>query len=618
MKRGLQGKDRKNVKRILAAAGFSYAGVCFFPELLPEGIAGFSHSALHLAVFAVFMMVYLKGSSFLISPYSYALGAIYSFCLLAGKAISETGILPLRAWRFLGAWAVFSILAAHGLEWGYRCISDAGPENVKEGSWHLKIKRRWIWAGIFLAWLPVWLALYPGAFAYDAEFAYEQIRTGELTSHHPVLHTLILGNAVRLGGLSGGGYNLGIALYCLFQMAVMSFIFSYVIDFIRKTVRSRRLTLLAFIWYAFFPVISITAGCTTKDVLFTGAALADVLFFYQFIKGEKLCKKDFILWLVINWMVIVLRNTGIYIFLLYSVIFFCSLNRHKRGLFLKNVILTLSLWLLYIGPFYRYMNVEPADKRVMFSIPVQQMARVYNRGGDLLPHEKEILFEILPQQRLEYNYEPRLADPMNGALQMEALSEAPLRYINLWIQIGIRNPGVYISSFLDNTIVYWYPDGLVDGYTRYYKKHRPAEYELYRESSYFAPITEPPGRRESKLPFLESVIMRLMMTNLPQNIPVISMLFSPGMMLWILTASLGYCLRKKKKGESLALLFMLIIVLACFAGPIALIRYCLILFYGFPVVLACFADGNCGQQDERSASCPVPVNMREETDETLD
>ena len=312
----LHWEDRTGGGRLLAAAGFSYAGVCFFPDLLPEGMNGFSHSVLHLAVLAVFMVVYLKGSSFSISPYSYVLGAAYSFCLLAGKAISDTGILPLRTWKFWGVWAVFGILAAHGLEWGYCCIADACSRTVRSGRSRLKIKRRWIWAGIFLAWLPVWLALYPGAFAYDAEFAYEQIRTGALTSHHPV----------------------------------------------------------------------------------------------------------------------------------------------------------------------------------------QQMAKVYNQGGDLLSDEKKMLFEILPQERLEYNYEPRLADPMNGALQMEALSDAPLKYINLWLRIGIKNPVIYISSVPENTIAYWYPCSFVDGYTRYYRKHRPIEYELYRESSYFAPITEPPGRRKSKIP----------------------------------------------------------------------------------------------------------------------
>lgn len=132
------------------------------------------------------------------------------------------------------------------------------------------------------------------------------------------------------------------------------------------------------------------------------------------------------------------------------------------------MMFTLALWLLYVGPFYQYLHVEPADKRVMFSIPVQQMAKVYNQGGDLLSDEKKMLFEILPQERLEYNYEPRLADPMNGALQMEALSDAPLKYINLWLQIGIKNPVLYISSVLENTIAYWYPCSLVDGYTRYY------------------------------------------------------------------------------------------------------------------------------------------------------
>lgn len=81
----------------------------------------------------------------------------------------------------------------------------------------------------------------------------------------------------------------------------------------------------------------------------------------------------------------------------------------------------------------------------------------------------------------------------------------------------------------------------MDGYTQYYSKYHLPGYELYRESSFFAPITEPPGERDSRLPFLESAIMKLMLTKLPQRVPLISMLFSPGMLFWLLLGSLACC-----------------------------------------------------------------------------
>ncbi|NBI70806.1 hypothetical protein D3Z50_07000 [Clostridiaceae bacterium] len=368
-------------------------------------------------------------------------------------------------------------------------------------------------------------------------------------------------------------------------MAFVSFAFSYVTEWIGTLTEKPWTVCLTFIWYACFPVVSVTAGCTTKDVLFTTFALLEVVWIYRLIKNREILKGEYALWAAVSWFAVVLRSAGIYIFIVFSVILFLNLDKDKKNLFVKSGFCVLMFWCLYAGPFYRLLDVQPVNKREMLSIPVQQLARVYNRGGDIRPDEREELFEILPREKLEQFYEPRLSDPMKGSLKMEAIERDPRKYGALWLKIGIRNAGVYISSFLDNTLAYWYPDGLVDGYTQYYNKYHRNGYELYRESSYFAPVTEPPGERDSRLPVLESAIMKLMMTNFPQKIPLVSMLFSPGLLFWILLGSLIRCMREKKREESIPLLFILLIVLFCFAGPIALIRYCLILFYALPVTL---------------------------------
>lgn len=53
--------------------------------------------------------------------------------------------------------------------------------------------------GLFLAWLPVFLAVYPGFFAYDATDELNEVLTGEYVTRHPLLHVLALGNIVSLG-----------------------------------------------------------------------------------------------------------------------------------------------------------------------------------------------------------------------------------------------------------------------------------------------------------------------------------------------------------------------------------------------------------------------------------
>lgn len=46
---------------------------------------------------------------------------------------------------------------------------------------------------LFLCWLPVFLAVYPGFFAYDATEELQEVLTGQYVTRHPLLHVLMLG-----------------------------------------------------------------------------------------------------------------------------------------------------------------------------------------------------------------------------------------------------------------------------------------------------------------------------------------------------------------------------------------------------------------------------------------
>ena len=55
------------------------------------------------------------------------------------------------------------------------------------------------WLIIFVCWIPVFLAFYPGAFVYDAQDEYIQVVARTFTTHHPLTHVLLLGGAVGFG-----------------------------------------------------------------------------------------------------------------------------------------------------------------------------------------------------------------------------------------------------------------------------------------------------------------------------------------------------------------------------------------------------------------------------------
>ncbi len=137
---------------------------------------------------------------------------------------------------------------------------------------------------------------------------------------------------------------------------------------------------------------------------------------YRMMKNREIAKTEYILWAVVSWFAVVLRSTGIYIFVVFSLILYLNLDKYKKRPFVISCFCVVLFWCFYAWPFYQLLGVQPGNKREMLSIPVQQLARAYNRGGDIRPDEKETLFEILPKERLEQFYEPRLSDPMKGSL----------------------------------------------------------------------------------------------------------------------------------------------------------------------------------------------------------
>lgn len=451
----------------------------------------------------------------------------------------------------------------------------------------------YIWAIIFLFWMPVFFALYPGAFVYDATEEYVEVISRQFTMHHPLLHVLALGGIVHLFEYIGAGANLGIAVYVLLQMLVMSAALSFVVRSIQMWGVTKRYAFITVLFFSIFPLFPLYAVCTAKDGLFTVFLLVSIVSMGNIIRSTDAEKEpvsttsmsDMGIFLVSSTLMMMLRNNGLYAYTataLIIVIVFVVDRRHRsassnritaRLLILMVMSIVLSLGGTRILKFAT--GATDGEHQEMLTVPIQQLARTYTYSPEAFtPDEEALLKAFIPEDYLT-TYSPRISDVLKSGFDNQYYESHRALFYKLWLTIGARRPLTYLNAHLGTAYGYIYPDALNNVY-----KGNTMNTFTYTDSSYFGFETELPGTRESMLPALEFLIEKFSLDLFQQKCPVLSMLFAPGFVFWVFFFVLvGYVDRKN--------LPMMLLVLMTFAtvllGPTTLVRYVLILWFIIPL-----------------------------------
>lgn len=451
----------------------------------------------------------------------------------------------------------------------------------------------YIWAIIFLFWMPVFFALYPGAFVYDATEEYVEVISRQFTMHHPLLHVLALGGIVHLFEYIGAGANLGIAIYVLLQMLVMSAALSFVVRSLQMWGVTKRYAFITVLFFSIFPLFPLYAVCTAKDGLFTVFLLVSIVSMGNIIRltdAEKApasttSMSDMVIFLVSSTLMMMLRNNGLYAYTataLIIVIVFVVDRRHRSASSNRItarllILMVLSIVLSLGGTRILKLATGATDgeHQEMLTVPIQQLARTYTYSLEAFtPDEEALLKAFIPEDYLT-TYSPRISDVLKSGFDNQYYESHRALFYKLWLTIGARRPLTYINAHLGTSYGYVYPDALNNVY-----KGNTMNTFTYTDSSYFGFETEPPGIRDSMLPALEFLIEKFSLTLFQQKCPVLSMLFAPGFVFWVFFFVLvGYVDRKN--------LPMMLLVLMTFAtvllGPTTLVRYVLILWYITPL-----------------------------------
>lgn len=441
---------------------------------------------------------------------------------------------------------------------------------------------------ILICWLPVFLAYYPSVFAYDAEGQLYQVMADDYSTHHPLIHTLFLGAFFKLGERLPGSYSSGMALHSIVQMFFMAMILAYGLAVLYRERTSWVLRILLLLFYALFPVHSILAVSTTKDVLFSGLVLLYTIKSDQWHNGkaEKTKGAD-VRFVLLSVLMLLFRNNAVYAWLLCQPFLLCFAGKKGRlGRYAVIAAATLLLFGLGSLGLKTAVSARSGSPREMLSVPLQQMARTR------VMHEEEIsekmrerLDAYLPSEWVFAAYNPYLADPVKNRA---VIHDDPAGLIKTWAQLGVQFPLTYMDAFLDNSIGYWYLGdkshstiygvGMESGFGYLSTDNRtmPAGYEIV-EHSY--------------MPRLRLFMERLISENEYQKVPVLPVIFAPAFYWWLLCLYIAFFLYRKEYGMLVPALFLAAYYLTLLLSPTVLIRYMYPFVISSPMLL-CMTGSN--------------------------
>lgn len=280
-----------------------------------------------------------------------------------------------------------------------------------------------------------------------------------ITNHHPVLHTLILGVLFRIGKYIVND-NFGIFLSTLFQVVVLSSVLAYTIKYLKNINVFLKIRGFILLIYCIVPMYAFYSVTIVKDTIYTALIILYIIQLYDFITNYKIKKieiKKMVKIFIVILLIALFRNNGSHVVIL-SLIFavFYSIKNIKRmaTILLLFIIVNYS----YINIILPFFKISDTSIREALSVPFQQTARyVKYYNNELTNEEIEVIDKVLEYKTLAKRYDEQSADPVKNKFNKYTTDEELKEYFKLWFRCLIKHPDVYIQSFLNNTYGYFYP-----------------------------------------------------------------------------------------------------------------------------------------------------------------
>lgn len=323
--------------------------------------------------------------------------------------------------------------------------------------------RRWVLIGLgvllFLAWLPYFLAYYPGIICGDSNVSIEQA-LGRITSNHfPVVYTLFIRFCLWIG-MAVADATFGCAIYTLLQMICLSLLLAYIVRWLWEKGAPKSICILTMLAFAFCGTFPQSAIIMWKDPVFSVTLAVYSLKLYDFAASNGACarNKTYLLECAAAILIICFsRNNGLYI-VLFSLLLTALLCWRQRtgGRFLGIQATMILIVLIVTGPVYSYFGITD-DSVEKLGIPIQQLARVVVYDGEMDEEEAAFLDSVLPLEEYKELYTPGTVDSLKWAPDFDNsyMGDHAGQFVRVWLNLLRKNFGLYVEAWCWSTYGYW-------------------------------------------------------------------------------------------------------------------------------------------------------------------
>lgn len=515
-----------------------------------------------------------------------------SYCHFVNDIFRSAGENILQVFMILGISALTTPLIAELFLWLNKIqvwYLKKCPENPVELTKKKRVRFFCLsWLILFLAYIPLFLAEWPGNFIYDGIYQLRNVIHNAHSTHHPLAHTLLMGMFYNWGR-SIGDASTGFQFYTLLQMLVLSASFAYFLLYVYKKRAPKCVWIGILLWYALHPIHALFAITSTKDVL----CAAFLLFFIVFILRYFVDRESFH-WYSYAGMIasgagaILYRNNVMYAIVLFAIAVFVLLKGLKAKLKAVSVILAVILLSHTINEVMIHCTdaTEPDTYRETLSVPLQGLARVASYRRDELPQELYDEICIYIQEADIPNYNPYISDAVKNNANEVALKTNTLNFFKLWAKVGLRFPDEYVESFLTNTLGYYYP--LASGV------YISTEIALYHTLIGDGEEIEKRGLEGP----IKDLYSHFFWKKEYESTPILGFSFRCMLYVWILVLFLFWSIWKKNTGFLMPGILLFAYILTCFAGPTVMLRYIFCVVTATPVLIyLMMSSGNRDTED---------------------
>ena len=256
-------------------------------------------------------------------------GRKLAVCLLGGAMYALFSAFGWQAEHGGVIWAGGALLVAALLVWPIAALLAV---LLERGYTRALRREKTFHAGrafafILACYVPMFCVAFPGSFAYDVPYQLRQVVTGAYSTHHPLLHTLVLGGLLQLGRALGD-INLGAALYTALQMALLAGCFALTCGSIARQSGARAAKRTT-VFFALYPLNMVMAVNATKDVLFGGFFALTLAFLNEM--QEKPSRGLTLKIAVCGALAVMLRNNMAYAALVWLALLTIGLRKREKS-----------------------------------------------------------------------------------------------------------------------------------------------------------------------------------------------------------------------------------------------------------------------------------------------